>query len=563
MKNIKPLTSKPYYNFVFFILSLIILINIFHFYGTSVYEDWAHGSLFVWLHCVWKFDSVGAVNYTFSYLIPIVALWFIWQEKDKIKMAKWQNYPLGIIILSIFLFLHGIALRAQLPHISAFSFIGSAWALALSFGGKPIGRALIFPTIYMTLAIPLSFIEKITFPLRHIASKLAVLTLNGLAIPVVNVGTAICDTNGKFQLDVADPCSGIRSLLALMALSLAFAKLSKLNNAGKTILFLSFLPVAIIANIIRIILLVLVTKFFGTEIAMGFYHDISGYIIFIIATILLFFIEHNLKTKFNIDKTKLASTKIIVNKIQSEKYKYTNITVFIILIFAFPYSRNMENISIIKKAPIKMQLPKIVAGWKGQRIYYSNSNTISRAILESETKEAGIDPITGEELSSASYQERIGLPSDTEIIKSIYTNNTGDELFVTLVLSGETRGSIHRPQWCISAQGYNIIATSFPCYRNYGDRKVALLELETSNKKNKSFFCYWFIGQNHSTPYHTSRVLHMASDRIIKGHATRWAYISIFGKMSPHIRKLIPSFVDSIETRLMLNNDNKKISSTK
>ncbi len=543
--------SKHTLRTLYLLAGSIMLVCLFHFYGTSVYEDWAHGSLFIWLHCVWKFDSIGAVNYTFSYIIPLVAVWFIWRERKQLHFSHWYYYSKGLILLAFFLILHGIALRAQLPHISAISFIGALWALATSLGGVQIGKKLVFPAIYLTLAIPLSFIERATFPLRSIASKLSVYILNGLAIPVTNVGTAICDVNGTFKLDVADPCSGIRSLLALMALSLAFAKISQLKKTGKIILFLSFLPIAIIANIVRIVTIAFVTKFFGVKLAMGAYHDISGYLVFVIATLLLISLEHVLKKRFYHEEySKIDYSSQNTNLLQSS-CKYTVITLFIILLVAFPYSLRMEKISILRATPIKMFLPKQVAEWNGERIYYDKNDHTSKIIRESEVLENGINPNTGGELVSASYQERIGLPSDTKIIKSIYTYTDGTEFFVTLVMSGETRGSIHKPQWCISAQGFEVVSTSFPKYRTYGDKKVALLDLKMPNKRNNSFFCYWFIGNNHSTPYHTSRVLHMAFDRIIKGHSTRWAYISISGPNSSRISKLIPSFVNKLEHAIM------------
>jgi hypothetical protein len=221
-----------------------------------------------------------------------------------------------------------------------------------------------------------------------------------------------------------------------------------------------------------------------------------------------------------------------------------------IILLAIPYSIKMEQISTLTTEPIKMELPSNVGSWHGERIYYSSDESVSGFIRQHEIIEDGVCPQTGSPLMSSSFQERIGLPSDTKIIKSIYGNSEGEEILVTVVMSGETRGSIHKPQWCISAQGFKVISTSFPQYRNNGDKKVAILQLEMPNTKQHSFFCYWFVGHKYSTPYHTSRVLHMAFERIIKGHATRWAYISISGSSSINTQKLMPEFIRRLETTL-------------
>jgi exosortase len=526
------------------------LVAIFHIEGTSVYEEWAHGSLFIWLHCIWKFDSIGAVNYTFSYLVPLVAIWFVWRERDTLRRSQWQDSWKGLIVLTCMFLIHGIALRGQLPHLSAITFIGALWALPTALGGRPVGRALAFPACYLLLAVPLGFIERATFPLRHAASAISAAVLNGLNLPVTRIGTAIHSASGSFSLDVADPCSGIRSMLALLALGAAFARLARLTSLGKILLFASSIPVALIGNVVRIVLLALAAEFWGVELALGAYHDVSAYIVFAVAVLLLPLVERLLKKGF---KTESRDVTPASQPDTSCLPVHRGFAIALVCIFvaALPYARKMLTISTLTTAPIDMHLPERVGDWTGERIFYSSDASVTRSFRQSELADPHTCPETGAALTSASLAERVGLPGDTEIIKAVYGRPGTDDIFVSLVRSGETRGSIHKPQWCIAAQGFSVLSTSFPTLRKEGDKRVALLRISPGEQRRQSFFCYWFIGQNHSTPYHTSRVLRMAVDRLIKGHATRWAYISITAPASETMEKRLPEFVQELENALL------------
>ena len=528
------------------VAGLAALVAIFHIEGTSVYEEWAHGSLFIWIHCIWKFDSIGAISYTFGYLIPVVAIWFVWRERDALRSTQWQSSAGGLIALAGMLLVHGIALRGQLPHLSAISFIGAIWALPTALGGRRVGKLLAFPASYLLLAVPLGFIERATFPLRQAASTISALILNGINLPVTRIGTAIHSATGSFALDVADPCSGIRSMLALLALGAAFARLAQLKPMGKALLFASSVPIALIGNVVRIVSLALVAELWGSELALGTYHDTSAYIVFAVAVLLLPLVEHFLNTVFKTESKGAAHAPQPPPSYQPVHRGFA-LALLAILVAAVPYARAMLTISTLSTAPIQMDFPEHVGSWTGERIFYSTDTSVSGAFRQRELGESHTCPESGAPLASASLAERVGLPADTQIIKAVYERPGTGDIFVTLVRSGETRGSIHKPQWCIAAQGFSILSTSFPALRTKGDKRVALLRISPGEQRQQSFFCYWFIGQNHSTPFHSSRVLRMAADRLIKGHATRWAYISITAPFSETMEKRLPEFVQELE----------------
>ena len=112
--------------------------------------------------------------------------------------------------------------------------------------------------------------------------------LNGIGIAAQRTGTAIYSAaGGGFSFDVADPCSGLRSLVVMTALAAPFAYVTQKTNLKRWLLFALSVPMAMFANTIRIVTIAVVAQVFGQDRAIGLYHDYSGYILFFAATLLL------------------------------------------------------------------------------------------------------------------------------------------------------------------------------------------------------------------------------------------------------------------------------------
>ncbi len=529
--------------------SIVASVLLFHLLGTSVYADWAKGSLFIWCSKVWQYESAGTINSVFGYAIPLVALWFIYTIRKPLLDSPISHSWWGLPLVLFMLLLHGVGLRGQLPHLSSIAFIGLLWSLILATMGMRIASRIKVPIAYLLLAVPMGFVERITFPMRHLASVVSSLLLNGVGISVVRNGTAILATDNSFALDVADPCSGIRSMMALVALGAAFAYLAKLKLIGKWVLFASCVPIAFVANVTRIFLLALAAKYLGSDFAFSSYHDVSAYIVFIVATILLTAMERFMSKHYSIQASACSCAKFANTTGENQEKMTPTFCAVLALIFlmATPYSLKMKEVSLMPAAP-DLTLPDHIASWEGERVYFSPDSEVSRVFYESELDASHTCPETGLPLLSASPLERIGLPQDTEIIKSVYRHPSGSEVMVSVVKSGESRGSIHKPQWCLAAQGYSIITTEHPTWRQSGDQRVALLQIKHDNNSIPSqLCCYWFIGDKYSTPFHSSRVLRMASERLIKGHATRWSYVLITTPDSPLTRSMLKDYVNELD----------------
>jgi exosortase len=141
------------------------------------------------------------------------------------------------------------------------------------------------------------------------STTLATAMLNGLGIGAVQIGTAIRSTvAGGFEFDVADPCSGLRSLLAMTALTAVYAYFSQRTILRKWILFMASIPLAVVGNIARIVTVAIVAEAFGGKLALGIYHDYSGYILFTASITMMVVIGGLLNLKFSEVLAKWKST---------------------------------------------------------------------------------------------------------------------------------------------------------------------------------------------------------------------------------------------------------------
>lgn len=264
-----------------------LVVILFHVQGNTVPSVSSH-SAFVWMFARWQ-DSVSlGADYSFAWIVPLVSGSALWFRRKALLTAPRQIAYTGLAIVVAALLLHVIGARIAQTRMSLFSLILLGFGLPYYFWGRAVARQLVFPCGYLIFCIPFNFLDSLTFPLRMMATTVSSSLLNGLGIPVRQLGSSIHFVHHQgLILDVADPCSGLRSLIAMMALSAAYTFFTQTTLVRKWMLFLLSIPIAILANVVRITTISIVAATFGEDRALTLYHDYSGYLLFGAATLLV------------------------------------------------------------------------------------------------------------------------------------------------------------------------------------------------------------------------------------------------------------------------------------
>lgn len=228
------------------------------------------------------------IDYTHAYFILPISLWLVWRKRSALRelmqSAKLKSGFLGlpILILSILMFIFGW--RQDYLFISTLSLIPTLYGLAIYLYGTPMAKSLTFPILYLLLLVPppLGVLDNVTLPMRHGISVLTEIILKTFHYPITREGLLL--SIGGHQIYMGAACSGFRSLITMISLGLVYGYVNKGGLKKKTILISSTVPLALIGNLIRVIAMCLVTFYFGESIGHKF-HDVSGFVIFIVLII--------------------------------------------------------------------------------------------------------------------------------------------------------------------------------------------------------------------------------------------------------------------------------------
>ena len=283
-----------------------LLFMLFHMLGNTVVNVESR-SAFHWMFARWHDTLSYGADYSHGYFIPFVSLLVIWYRRKEIFSVDMAVDWRGLWVIVGALFLHWLGAKMQQTRFSLLSLVMLIWGIPFYLFGWPLAKKLIFPCAYLLFCIPLNFMDVIAFPLRMFSTKLAVGMLNGIGIESVRRGTAIFIPSMPTGLDVADPCSGLRSLLAMTALTAVYAYFTQKTLLKKWILFAASIPLAVVGNIARIVTIAVVSEAIGGKLALGVYHDYSGYILFTASITMMVLIGAVLNLEFKEEYKKCKS----------------------------------------------------------------------------------------------------------------------------------------------------------------------------------------------------------------------------------------------------------------
>lgn len=221
-----------------------------------------------------------------GFFVPLVAGYIIWQKRAQLQaMAPQPNWwGLAIVIYGA-LQLSIATLGAEL-FLARTAFVISLIGIVLLLGGTAWLRTLAFPLFLLFFMIPIPTVvyNSITFPLQLFASRVSTAALDLMQIPVLREGNVL--ELAEQKLNVVEACSGIRSLLSLTFLALVYGYFFERKLWIRVALFAATIPIAIVANASRVTLTGVLTEY-QPELAEGFFHTLSGWVIFMVALAIL------------------------------------------------------------------------------------------------------------------------------------------------------------------------------------------------------------------------------------------------------------------------------------
>lgn len=227
-------------------------------------------------------------NLSHGFWVPLFSAWLIWRRRAELRAfaSKGTLLPgIVLVLVGVGMLVVGKAGGEYFTMRSSLVFVtgGLFWIV---FGGEGF-RLCLFPLVYLFFMVPIPYIlyDAIAFPLKMMASWVGEHTLTLVGVPVFREGNIIFLPN--LQLEVADACSGIRSLVGLMVVGTAAAYIMTLGVARGVAVFLSAIPISVVTNSLRIFVTGVLSYKFGQKVAEGFFHEFSGLVVFLLGVLLI------------------------------------------------------------------------------------------------------------------------------------------------------------------------------------------------------------------------------------------------------------------------------------
>jgi exosortase len=234
-------------------------------------------------------------NFSHGFFVPPFAALLIWKDRKRLAMVKAHPswWGLGVIALGSALLILGV-LGAEL-FLSRSSLLFVLAGLVIYFKGWRYFRIIFFPWLFLFLMVPppTLIMNHVTIPLQFIASDLATWFLRMAGVPVLQNGNVIQLPN--MALDVVEACSGIRSLISLGVMAIIYGYLLESSNTLRVLLAAASIPIAVLANGLRIMGTGMTGLYWEPSKAQGFFHEFSGWVIFIVSLITLYIVHQILR----------------------------------------------------------------------------------------------------------------------------------------------------------------------------------------------------------------------------------------------------------------------------
>lgn len=401
--------------------------------------------------------------YTHGFIVPLVSAFFAWRLWPKLRVTPAVSSPAGypLVAAAAVLLLLGDYLGFRI--FTQAAILPMAVGVCLLVAGVAWTRILWFPLGFLVFMIPIpaSITQSLALNLKLFAAKCAVELSTALGLPMVQEGSYIYFRDDF--LIVGEVCGGLRSLIALLAFGALMAYLSKATPAARVFLFLMGAPIALAANILRIFALCVVGYYYGSDVAAGTVHDVSGYMIFAVAFVLFFALDSLVKRWFT-RKTPESGGEAEGGPAAPFSPRPLHLGILVAIVAATT-ALHVQSVQAQERATAEakafegLDIPEYIGNFKQMGVDEEIDDHV-KAVLET-----------------------------SEILIRPYTHAaTGYPVQLTIVYAGTTRRSLHFPEVCLVGAGWEVREQSAdPINLDLTARRLILVKGETQQA-----VLYWF-----------------------------------------------------------------------
>lgn len=548
-------------------------VLLFHFFGNSTQGFVKTTSLFGWL--AYCYDN--ASDDWHGYLIPLVVVGLLWWKRQELADApKRPWWPAALIVLAG-LALHATGFLVQQARISVVGFFFGLWGLVGVVWGAAILRATFFPFFLFVFCLPMTSMgELITFPLRLLATKITWFTSYWvLGIKVQQAGTSLFDPTGRYSYEVAAACSGIQSLSVIFALTSLYAFVFFKRNWKRAAIIAAGFPLAVISNVLRLLLIIIASEAISAD-AGHYVHEstVISLLPYVIGFAGVFLIGRWLKEDRDEDLLKVAipvaipvGVFLFLHWVFGEKTSFGLPTQYGAKTFALALLGAIAASCFVwtnwradfrgRAAIVGLSVLATIGATAGVLHHLRGSQRLSPPGVKlvaapSYGIGAAASNLVVVATNSIFLPDRVlnykseplpltkieldWLPKDTTFGDRRYISEDGFFIDNRVRLMGTDRTSIHRPEYCLNGQGFQIAAAEQDLIRierpTPYDLPVTKLKFAGEAKTAagervnvSGLLVYWFVSNTEVTAQHQQRMLQMSLDLMRTGVLTRWAYV--------------------------------------
>lgn len=432
--------------------------------------------------------TIADSYYTHGFIVPFVSAYFAWRNRAELLALPWRSSAWGIVWVaaaSLQLLVGDFLGFRVFAHISLVPMLAG---IIVAVAGTRLALRLWFPLLFLFFMIPIppSLTQSIALQLKLLAASCAVWMANLITLPMIRDGSYIYF--GTDRLLVGDVCGGLRSLIALLAIGAVAAYICPAKAWARLLILALAGPIAIVSNIVRIFLLCVVGYFWGSEVAGGWVHDYSGFLIYAVAIALFTAVDIPVRrwapaapesedTPPAIQAPTLSISKPVALATIALLFGLMGLHLKIVRAQA---AANME-----KAAPLALDIPREVADYQARRDHEIDETT--RRILE-----------------------------NSAILIRDYAAPGGRFVQLSVVHAGSTRRSLHFPEVCLVGDGWEIVKQrQTPIGILFSAKQLVLVKGERSEA-----VLYWFKTGDHVTGDFFRNALEWTKNQVTFGEPT-------------------------------------------